>query len=60
MLKILIVILALFIAILAFYGYRFSRLVKVSEGIIARTTPYSLSGGTEGKSLLVLGDSTAV
>ncbi len=34
--------------------------MKLSEGIVARTVPYSLSGSTDSISLLVLWDSTAV
>lgn len=59
-LKIFLVLLSLAILVIAFYGYRFYRLVKVSESIMARTTPYTLPGSVSGVSLLVLGDSTAV
>lgn len=51
------ILLALFfilIGIIAFYGYRFYRLMKLSEGIVARTVPYSLTGSTDSISLLVL------
>ena len=58
--KLSLLLLVLTLAVTAFYGWRFSRLVKVSEGIMARTTPYTLSGSASGVSLLILGDSTAV
>lgn len=60
MIKILSGLLIVTIVVVAFYGIRFYRLVQVSKGIIARTTPYTLSWNTGWVSLLVLGDSTAV
>ncbi len=61
MFKIFILLIFIFlIGTLIFYGYRFSRLVKISRGIVTHTTPYSFSGSASGVSLLVLGDSTAV
>ncbi len=59
-LKLFLSLLSLAILIIAFYGYRFYRLMKVSESIMAHTTPYTLAGSASGVSLLVLGDSTAV
>ena len=58
--NVLLTLFLILIGIIAFYGYRLYRLMKISEGIVARTVPYSLSGSTGGISLLVLGDSTAV
>ncbi len=55
----LLIILALMITI-GSYGYRFYLLLRISEGIIAQTIPYSLPWSSSGVSLLVLGDSTAV
>ena len=59
-LKIVVSIFALFFLSIAFYAYRFYRLLHVSEGIIAKTEKYSLSWYDRSKSLLVLWDSTAV
>ena len=42
-LKIVVSIFALFFLSIAFYAYRFYRLLHVSEGIIAKTEKYSLS-----------------
>lgn len=57
--KILFLILLIVVLIVGWYGYRFYRLLRISEGIIARTNAYSLPGSS-GTTLLVLGDSTAV
>ncbi len=58
--KVILILLFLVIAMIAFYGWRFYRLIKISETIIVRTIPYTLSWSASGVSLLVLGDSTAV
>lgn len=57
--KIFLLILLSLIIVAGWYGYRFYRLLRISEDIMARTHAYSLVWRS-GTTLLVLGDSTAV
>jgi lysophospholipase L1-like esterase len=58
--KILLVITIIIIVFVSYHVFQVKRKIALSQEIVANTTPFHTTEDTTGKSLLVIGDSTAV
>lgn len=58
--KFIFILLFCLAGLLAYYGFNFYQKFSVAQKLIAKAEPYELKTGSVGKTMLVLGDSTAV